>query len=229
MIERVCRTRAKMGTNVETELASSTYNTQVHFIYYTLISFSLSRNHTMKRSSAVTSPPSLSLFLLLLLPLLAQSSDDLIDKICRVTPFIDLCEASLRPLTPSPSDPKSLASAMASVVLGNMTDTLGYIQSLIRHSHDPAAERALAQCAELYRPVVKFNIPQAIDAMRRGELGFATYVLGDAEKQTDTCQKWINSAGADDENSVALTARNKQVKNLCDVAISVIKSLMKGR
>ena len=118
---------------------------------------------------------------------------------------------------------------MASVVLGNMTDTLGYIQSLIRHSHDPAAERALAQCAELYRPVVKFNIPQAIDAMRRGEFGFATYVLGDAEKQTDTCQKWINGAGADDESSVALTARNKQVKNLCDVAISVIKSLMKGR
>ncbi|KAJ4893828.1 Plant invertase/pectin methylesterase inhibitor superfamily protein [Raphanus sativus] len=183
----------------------------------------------MKKSSAVTSPPSLSFFLLMLLPLLAQSSDDLIDKICRVTPFIDLCEASLRPLAPSPSDPKSLASAMASVVLGNMTDTLGYIKSLIRHSHDPAAERALAQCAELYRPVVKFNIPQAIEAMRRGEFGFATYVLGDAEKQTDTCQKWINSAGADDESSVALTARNKQVKNLCDVAISVIKSLMKGR
>lgn len=182
----------------------------------------------MKRSSAVTSPPYISLFLLLLLPSLAQSSDDLIDTICKATPFCDLCEASLRPLAPSPSDPKSLAAAMATVVLGNMTDTLVYIQSLIRHSHDPAAERALAQCAELYRPVVKFNIPQAIDAMRRGEFGFATYVLGDAEKQTDSCQKGINSAGADDESSLALTARNKLVRNLCDVAISMIKSLMKG-
>ncbi|KAL1214431.1 Cell wall / vacuolar inhibitor of fructosidase 1 [Cardamine amara subsp. amara] len=182
----------------------------------------------MKNSSAVTSPPYLSLFLLLLLPSLAQSSDDLIDKICQSTPFCDLCEASLRPLSPSPSDPKSLASAMATVVLGNMTDTLGYIQSLIKHSHDPAAERALAQCAELYRPVVRFNIPQAIDAMRRGEFGFATYVLGDAEKQADSCQKGITNAGADDESSVAVTDRNQLVKNLCDVAISVIKPLMKG-
>ncbi|RID80348.1 hypothetical protein BRARA_A03018 [Brassica rapa] len=183
----------------------------------------------MKNSSAVTSPLSLSLFLLFLLPFLAQSSDDLIDTICKATPFFDLCEASLRPLSPSPPDTKSIASAMANVVLGNMTDTLGYIQSLIRHSQDPAAERALAQCAELYRPVVRFNIPQAIEAMGRGEFGFAMYVLGDAQKQSDSCQKWINSAGADDESSVPLTARNKLVKNLCDVEISVIKSIMNGR
>ncbi|EOA32332.1 hypothetical protein CARUB_v10015597mg [Capsella rubella] len=182
----------------------------------------------MKRSSStITSLPCLSLFLLLLLPSV-YSDDDLIDKICQATPFCDLCEASLRPLSPSPSDPKSLAAAMASVVLGNMTDTLGYIQSLIRHSHDPAAERALAQCAELYRPVVKFNIPQAMEAMRRGKFGLAIYVLGDAEKQTDSCQKGITNAGADDESSVALTARNKLVKNLCDVAMSVIKSLLNG-
>ncbi|XP_013695927.1 LOW QUALITY PROTEIN: uncharacterized protein LOC106400057 [Brassica napus] len=181
----------------------------------------------MKNSSAVTSSPSLSLFLLLLLLFLAQSSDDLIDTICKATPFFDLCEASLRSLSPSPPDTKSIASAMANVVLGNMTDTLGYIQSLIRHSQDPAAERA--QCAEVYRPVVRFNIPQAIEAMGRGEFGFAMYVLGDAQKQSDSCQKWINSAGADDESSVPLTARNKLVKNLCDVAISVIKSLMNGR
>lgn len=182
----------------------------------------------MKKSYTVTSQPCLFLFLLLLLTSLAQSSGDLIDQICQATPFCDLCEDSLRPLSPSPSDPKSLASAMATVVLGNMTDTLGYIQSLIKHSHDPAAERALAQCAELYRPVVRFNIPQAIEAMRRGEFGFATYVLGDAEKQTDSCQKGITNAGADDETSVALMAKNKLVKNLCDVAISVIKPLIKG-
>ncbi|KAG2246510.1 hypothetical protein Bca52824_086138 [Brassica carinata] len=168
----------------------------------------------MKNSSAVTSSPSLSLFLLLLLLFLAQSSDDLIDTICKATPFFDLYT-------------KSIASAMANVVLGNMTDTLGYIQSLIRHSQDPAAERA--QCAEVYLPVVRFNIPQAIEAMGRGEFGFAMYVLGDAQKHSDSCQKWINSAGADDESSVPLTARNKLVKNLCDVAISVIKSLMNGR
>ncbi|KAG7582268.1 Pectinesterase inhibitor domain [Arabidopsis suecica] len=182
----------------------------------------------MKRSSTVTSLPCVSLFLLLLLPSVVQSSDDLIDKICQATPFCDLCEASLRPLSPSPSDPKSLAAAMASVVLGNLTDTLGYIQSLIRHAHDPAAERALAQCAELYRPVVKFNIPQAMEAMQGGKFGFAIYVLGDAEKQTDSCQKGITNTGADDESSVAVTARNKLVKNLCDVAISVLKSLMNG-
>ncbi|KAF8097343.1 hypothetical protein N665_0290s0002 [Sinapis alba] len=183
----------------------------------------------MNKSSA-TSQPSLYLFLLMLLPLQVQSSsDDLIDTVCKETPFCDLCEASLRPLTPSPSDPKSLASAMANIVLGNITDTLSYIQSLIRHSHDPAAERALAQCAELYRPVVRFNIPQAIEAMQRGEFGFSLYVLGDAEKQTDSCQKRINSTMADDENSVALTARNQLVKNLCDVAISVIKFLMNTR
>lgn len=67
-----------------------------------------------------------------------------------------------------------------------------------------------------------------MEAMQRGKFGLAIYVLGDAEKQTDSCQKGITNAGADDESSVALTARNKLVKNLCDVAMSVIKSLMNG-
>ncbi|XP_010549009.1 PREDICTED: cell wall / vacuolar inhibitor of fructosidase 1 [Tarenaya hassleriana] len=167
--------------------------------------------------------------LLLLLATFAptHSSDDLIDKICKTTPFYEFCEASLRPL--SPENATSIAAAMATVVLRNMTDTLGFIQSQIRRSRDPAAERALAECAELYRPVVKFNIPQAIDAMRRGDLGFAVYVIGDAEKQADACQKGFSAAGDDDDGSTAaLTARNKLLKDLCDLAIAVLKSLMKG-
>ena len=112
---------------------------------------------------------------------------------------------------------------MANLVLSNVTDTLNFIQGLLKEATGTSLERPLADCAELYIPVVKYNLPQAIDALIRGRYGFANYVFSDVSKQADACEK--NFSG---ENESPLTDRNKLISNLCDVAVAIINILQKG-
>ncbi|KAJ4836093.1 hypothetical protein Tsubulata_029659 [Turnera subulata] len=140
---------------------------------------------------------------------------DLIDQICKKTPFYDLCVLSLQPNTAT--DVKTLASTMANLVLSNATDTLNYIQQLIKQAPDPDQQRLLADCAEVYIPVVKYNLPQAINALLRGRFGFAKYVISDTRKQADQCEKGFSGS-----NKSPLTDRNKLLGNLCDVALAIL-------
>ncbi|KAF2312718.1 hypothetical protein GH714_039744 [Hevea brasiliensis] len=138
------------------------------------------------------------------------------------TPFYDLCLSSLNPQNPI-TDVKALASAMTNLVLSNATDTLSYIQELIKQGADPQLQKPLADCAELYIPVVKYNLPQAINALMRGRFGFTSYLLSDAGKQAQDCEK--NFSGS---SQSPLTERNKLLSNLCDVAVAILKLLQKG-
>lgn len=167
-------------------------------------------------------------FLLLLLlsvivPVIIQCDDNLINQICRRTPFRDLCIATLEPNTnSSSSDVKGLASIMANIVLGNASDTLNYIEGLIKQAPDPQQERALANCAELYIPVVRYELPQAIDALSKGHFGFANYCIADAGKQADACEKGFSGSAKS-----PLSDRNNLMKSLCGIAVAIINLLAK--
>ncbi|KAH9683910.1 PMEI domain-containing protein [Citrus sinensis] len=170
--------------------------------------------------------PNFLLLLLLLsviVPVIIQCDDNLINQICRRTPFRDLCIATLEPNTnSSSSDVKGLASIMANIVLGNASDTLNYIEGLIKQAPDPQQERALANCAELYIPVVRYELPQAIDALSKGHFGFANYCIADAGKQADACEKGFSGSAKS-----PLSDRNNLVKSLCGIAIAIINLLAK--
>ncbi|TXG71560.1 hypothetical protein EZV62_000139 [Acer yangbiense] len=94
---------------------------------------------------------------------------------------------------------------MATTVLKNATDNLNYIEGLIKQTPDPQQERPLADCAELYIPVVKYELPQAIEALSRGHFGFAKYNIADVGKQADNCEKGFSGSSA----KSPLTDRNK--------------------
>ncbi|WCJ23273.1 Plant invertase/pectin methylesterase inhibitor superfamily protein [Euphorbia peplus] len=167
------------------------------------------------------------IFILLILSHLSPetNSADLIAEICKKTPFYDLCINSLNPLAPTTSDIKAVASTMANLVLSNATDTLSFIQQLIKSGPDPPElQKPLANCAELYIPVVRYNLPQAIGAFTRGKFGFASYLLSDARKQAQDCEK--NFSGSEEPSP--LTQKNKLISNLCDVAVAILKLLPKG-
>ncbi|GKV37896.1 hypothetical protein SLEP1_g45865 [Rubroshorea leprosula] len=174
----------------------------------------------------ILSPTIFLLFLLFLSisPPPIQCDDDLIEQICKKTPFYDLCLASLKSNpTTIPMDIKGLATTMADIVLSNATDTLDFIQSEIKQASDPQMERALAYCAELYIPVVKYNLPQAIEALSKGQYAFAADGISDAAKEADACEK--NFSGS---LKSPLTVRNKLVHSLSDVAVAIVKVLLKG-
>ncbi|KAK9179149.1 hypothetical protein WN943_028347 [Citrus x changshan-huyou] len=159
-----------------------------------------------------------------IVPVIIQCDDNLINQICRRTPFRDLCIATLEPNTnSSSSDVKGLASIMANIVLGNASDTLNYIEGLIKQAPDPQQERALANCAELYIPVVRYELPQAIDALSKGHFGFANYCIADAGKQADACEKGFSGSAKS-----PLSDRNNLLKSLCGIAVAIINLLAKG-
>ncbi|CAN1813643.1 Cell wall / vacuolar inhibitor of fructosidase 1 [Linum perenne] len=174
-------------------------------------------------TSSVHPPPLHLLILLLLLPPIINS-DDLIEQVCKKTPFYSLCAATLHS---NSSDLKSLASSATNLVLSNATDTLTYIQLQLKQARDPKLEKALANCAELYIPVVKYNLPQAIEAFVRGYYGFTKYALSDASKQADACQRSLAGGGGEGGGAAELSVRNKLVSDLCGVGAAIVGLLMK--
>lgn len=152
-----------------------------------------------------------------------EEPSNLIEKTCKKTPHYDLCISSLES-NPQSSDAdlNGLAKIMVSIVLSNTTSTLDYIQALLKEAPEPGLQRALANCAELYIPVVKYSLPQAIEALSEGHYGFANYGISDAAKEADACEKTFSGS-----IKSPLTDRNSIVHDLSDVATAIINALQK--
>ncbi|MED6158191.1 hypothetical protein PIB30_030474 [Stylosanthes scabra] len=154
--------------------------------------------------------------------------EDLIDQVCKRTPFYELCSSTLHnnPLLSPKSDIKQVALIMVNNILSNATDTLNYIEALLKHTKDPNLEQALALCAESYIPVVRFTLPQAAAAISQGHFAFASYCISDAVKEVNSCEGRLSKAPSD--NKSPLGDRNDLVQKLVDVANSIIKLLLKA-
>ncbi|CAN1195119.1 Cell wall / vacuolar inhibitor of fructosidase 1 [Linum perenne] len=163
------------------------------------------------------------IIILVIFPISVQSSDDLINQICKKTPFYRLCSDTLHSAANTSSvDIKGLASNFTNIVLSNATETLSYIHGQLKSGpDDPKTEKALANCAELYIPVVEYNLPQGIDAFNRGYYGFTRYVLSDARNQADACGEKVGGG--------EVGARNEMVSELSDVAAAIVGLLIKDR
>ncbi|KAJ4836092.1 hypothetical protein Tsubulata_029658 [Turnera subulata] len=154
---------------------------------------------------------------------IATECADLIEKTCKKTPHHDLCVSSLQSSNQSSrADVKGLASIMANITLSNATDTLSYIQLLINQTTDSDLERRLDYCGEVYIQVVEYILPQAIDALVKGQYGFADYGMSDAGSETDSCQDKISKF------KLPVTDRNKLVHDLAEVTEAICKILLKG-
>ncbi|ESW19379.1 hypothetical protein PHAVU_006G119800 [Phaseolus vulgaris] len=149
---------------------------------------------------------------------------DLVDQICKKTPFYDLCSSILHsnPLSSKP-DLKGVALLMVNNIVANATDTLSYIEGLLKQTPDRELEQALAFCAESYIPLVKYILPQAADAISQGRFGFASYCISDALKEVSSCDKKFSGT-----TQAPLGERNDIVQKLVDLASAIIKLLLKG-
>ncbi|XP_019426223.1 PREDICTED: uncharacterized protein LOC109334752 [Lupinus angustifolius] len=176
----------------------------------------------MVRSSACV--PYFALHIILLASMTNAENGDLVDQICKKTPFYDICNSTLHsnPLNPK-SDLKSVALIMVNNILANATDTLSYIERLIKQNSGHGLEKALAFCAESYIPIVKYTLPQALDAINQGRFGFASYCISDAVKEVSTCESKFSGS-----TQSPLADRNGFMQKLVDVASAIIKLLLKG-
>ncbi|CAL2226634.1 unnamed protein product [Prunus armeniaca] len=186
--------------------------------------------HSQKMSCSISFLLLLHFVLLLMVLPITQSfvfpldeGGDLIVKTCKKTPHYDLCVSTLQSNPQSSNtDVPGLAHIISDFLLAKATDTLDYIHGLLKQSPEAELQKALANCAELYIPVVKFSLPQAIDALTNGHFGFANYGISDAAKEADACEKGFSGS-----TTSPLTDRNKLVDNLSGVAVAII-NLLKG-
>lgn len=111
---------------------------------------------------------------------------------------------------------------MVDIFLSEATDTLDFIRALLKQEPNAELEKSLAYCAELYIPVVKYSLPQVIDALTGGHFGFANYGISDAAKQTEACEK--NFSGS---NKSPLSERNRLLHDLSEVAGAIVNILLK--
>ncbi|XP_050372581.1 cell wall / vacuolar inhibitor of fructosidase 1 [Argentina anserina] len=153
----------------------------------------------------------------------STESSDLISKTCKKTPYYDICLSSLQSSPQSSnSDTAGLAHIIADLVLSNATDTLDYIHGLLKQSPEADIQKPLANCAELYIPVVKYTLPESIDALSNGHYGFANYGISDAAKEAQACEKGFSGT-----TKSPLTDRNTLVSCLSQVAVAII-NLVQG-
>ncbi|XP_059295256.1 cell wall / vacuolar inhibitor of fructosidase 1-like [Lycium ferocissimum] len=155
--------------------------------------------------------------------LVVQTSADknLVQNTCKNTPNEKLCLKTLLADPRSPSaDVSTLALIIVDAIKVKATQAATSISKL-RHSNPPAAWIVpLKNCAFNYKVVLEAGVPEATEALTKGNPKFAEDAVVGSYGDADQCEKNFG-----DSNS-PITALNTVVRDLCDVARAIIRTLL---
>ncbi|KAE8733141.1 Poly(A) polymerase, putative isoform 1 [Hibiscus syriacus] len=147
---------------------------------------------------------------------------DLIQATCQRTPFYNLCVSTLR------SDPRSsgadvagLARIGAHKLKAKATATLRQITGLLKVTKDPNLKMALSECVDYYNAIVKYDIPEAIEAVVKGDPKFGVEGANDAANEADACRRRFKN-----QPKFPIYGSNKVVHDLSAVVASIVQLLL---
>ncbi|XAR49713.1 hypothetical protein NMG60_11032990 [Bertholletia excelsa] len=162
-----------------------------------------------------------------LLPLLTplihcsvSDQNDLVTDTCRKTPKFQLCVSTAK------QDPRSRSADIAGLgliivdaVKAKSTTIMGQIKKLIVSK--PQLKGPLKMCAEYYGlGILQGDIPQAIEALTKGDPKFAETAMVDAGNEANYCEEGFGRSPS------PLTAMNKEVNDLAAVATAISRMLL---
>ncbi|KAJ4723040.1 Pectinesterase inhibitor [Melia azedarach] len=164
----------------------------------------------------------LSLLLLLqavtFLPLIQCN---MIQQTCKQTPFYNLCFSSLK------SDPRSstadvpkLGLIMVDIIKSKATQMVEQIKVL--QKQHKALQKPLSDCHGRYNAVLVGDVPQAVEALEKGDYKFAEDSATDAAIEADSCERSF-SAGKS-----PISQKNKLFHDLSVITASIVKILLAG-
>ncbi|XP_015867819.2 cell wall / vacuolar inhibitor of fructosidase 1 [Ziziphus jujuba] len=164
-------------------------------------------------------------FFLLSLPIsrcrIFPMDEKFIESTCKQTPNYDLCVSSLK------SDPKSstadvpgLALILVNKIKSQATKTLNHINSLLKRSPGAGKRRALDSCYSKYDAILKGDVPEAIEALTKGDYKFAEDGANDAANEANSCERGFSSG------SSPLTAMNKYIHDVSAIAAALVRTLL---
>ncbi|KAE8076647.1 hypothetical protein FH972_015283 [Carpinus fangiana] len=150
----------------------------------------------------------------------ALPPDDLIVRICRQTPLHDLCISSLKSKPQSSgADVTGLALIMVDELKTKATETQNHINGLLHGN--PRLKRPLRSCADKYRAVIEDDIPEAVEALQKGNPKFAEQGANDAAGEAGSCEDGFSGSGGS-----PLTEKNKAVRDIAAVAAAIVRNLL---
>lgn len=147
---------------------------------------------------------------------------NLIETTCERTPFYKLCVSTLQ------SDPRSssadvagLAHIAADKLKAKAAATLGQITGLLKAAKDPKLKIALRDCVDYYNAIIKYDVPEAIEAVAKGDPKFGVEGATDAANEADACER-----GFQNQLRFPISASNKAVHDLSAVVASIVQLLL---
>ncbi|CAN4083014.1 unnamed protein product [Withania somnifera] len=163
----------------------------------------------------------ISLMLFLTLVLQTNADKNLVESTCKNTPNVQLCLKTLLADSRSANgDVSTLALIMVDAIKVQATQAAASI-SKFRKSNPPAAWIVpLKNCAFSYKVILTTLVPEAIEALTKGDPKFAEDAVVGSSGDSQECEK--NFSGS----KSPITTLNTAVHELSDVARAVIRNLL---
>ncbi|KAF9673637.1 hypothetical protein SADUNF_Sadunf10G0044800 [Salix dunnii] len=147
-----------------------------------------------------------------------SDANDLIAQTCKNTPYYNLCVTSLTSVPESSTaDVQGLALIMVDIVRDKASTTLEFINQEIKRS--PESGRPLRFCASSYDAILTADIPEAIEALQKGDPKFAENGTNDAAIEATSCEDSF-------QGKSPLTKLNKVVHDTSVVASAITRLLL---
>lgn len=142
----------------------------------------------------------------------------LIENTCKKTPNYNICFQSLKAnLGSSNVDVTGLAQIMVKVMKAKANEGLSKIHELQRVGN--GARKALNSCSDKYKAILVADIPQAIEALQKGDPKFAEDGANDAANEANYCESGFYGKSP-------LTKQNNAMHDVSSVAAAIVRELL---
>ncbi|KAL2470250.1 Cell wall/vacuolar inhibitor of fructosidase 1 [Abeliophyllum distichum] len=144
---------------------------------------------------------------------------NLIETTCKNTPNYQLCIYTLRAHPGSiNTDVEGLGLVMVYAVKAMAKEARDAIKKL--KGSRPELRNALNECTKGYNAILEADVPEAVEALTKGEPKFAENGMADSSVETVLCEDRFKHGKS------PLTRMNKAVRDLSDVARAIIRNLL---
>ncbi|XP_017418985.2 cell wall / vacuolar inhibitor of fructosidase 1 [Vigna angularis] len=148
------------------------------------------------------------------------NNENLIESTCKRTPNYNLCLQTLK-VSPgsSTTDVSGLALIMVKVMKAKANDALKIIHDLQGKGAGPKQRRALSSCASKYKAVLIADVPQATEALQKGDPKFAEDGANDAANEATFCE-------SDFSRNSPLTKQNNAMHDVTAITAAIVRLLL---
>nr|QED22722.1 vacuolar invertase inhibitor [Solanum mauritianum] len=156
-----------------------------------------------------------------------NNSNNLIDVMCRATPYYSLCLTTLQsdPRTyedKGDNDITTLGLVMVDAVKLKSIEIMKKLKELEK-SH-PEWRAPLSQCYVAYNAVLRADVTVAVEALKKGDPKFAEHGMDDVVVEAQTCEFSFNYYN--NKLAFPISDMSKDIIELSKVAKSIIRMLL---